>query len=261
MQTKGYIEIIIKGKIGNQNITPENYDIKEIIGVLEQADKLFAISDKNERPLISYSLEEGSVIHKFKTSFQLILGFNAIIGQINLDKNIDFLELPTSKAIESIQNTALKKDYEIILKTSIDSSNELYISRDTKYYRNESLWVEAEFYIYGKVTNAGGKDKANIHIFSDDLGTIRIDTPIPFLAKYDENILYKSFGIRATGKQNKETGEIDKSSLKFKDILHYESKYNENYLNELIKKATKNWKDIKDPDSWLQDLRGGLINA
>lgn len=43
--------------------------------------------------------------------------------------------------------------------------------------------------------------------------------------------------------------------------MHYEPKYNENYLNGLIKKATKNWKDIKDPDIWLRNLRGGLTNA
>lgn len=210
MQTKGYIEILIKGKIGNQDITPDNYDIKEIITILEQADKLIVQNEKAERPIISYSIEEGSVIHKFKTSFQLILGLNAILGQINIDKNIDFLEQHTAKAIEVIQNTAIKKDYTFTLKTSVESTNELIIDRTTMYFRNESLWIDAEFYLYGKVTNAGGKDKANIHIVTEDLGTLRIDTPIPFLEKYDENILYKPFGIRATGKQNKDTGEIDK---------------------------------------------------
>jgi len=261
MQNKGYIEIIIKGKIGVQEITPENYDIKEIISILEQAEKLLALNDKTDRPIISYSIEEGSVIHKFKTSFQLILGFNAILGQINIDKNIDFLDLHTAKAIEVIQNTAIKKDYIFQMRTSVVSTNNLLIDRNTKYFRNETLWIEAEFYLYGKVTNAGGKDKANIHIVTEDLGTLRIDTPIPFLEKYDENILYKPFGIRAIGKQNKETGEIDKSSLKFKEILHYETNYDENYLNSLIKKATSKWKDIKDPDAWLRNLRGGFNSA
>ena len=91
---------------------------------------------------------------------------------------------------------------------------------------------------------------------TDELGSITIETPKIFLEGYDENLLYKTFGIRATGKQHSETGEIDKSTLKFIELVDYQPKYDEQYLKELRNKAKKNWLDTIDPDSWLTEIRG-----
>jgi len=126
---------------------------------------------------------------------------------------------------------------------------------------NSLIWADAEFYFYGKITNAGGKDKANIHVQTDDEGTLRIETPIEFLEKQEENILYKTFGIRARGKQHSETGEIDKSSLRFVEITDYNTRFDDVYLNNLIMKASAKWKHIQDPDAWLREMRGGTYDA
>lgn len=258
MDRIGYIEINISGSRGNLNLSPDNYDIKEIISILENAEKLLFPGDKRERPIISYKIEEGSVKHILKTSIQYIIGFNAIIGQINQAQNIDFLDIGTARAFENIQDIATKRNYQFNVKTSIENSNEVNIDKTTNYYRTEANWAEAEFYFYGKVTNAGGKDKANIHVYSEDIGTVRIHTPIKFLEQYDDNMLYKSFGIRATGKQHSETGEIDTSTLKFIELIDYQPKYDEQYLKNLRDKAKKSWLENIDPDSWLSELRGGF---
>jgi hypothetical protein len=253
----GYIEIRITGSKGNLELSRDNYDIREIISILENAENLLYPGDKKDRPLISYSIEQGSVKHIFKTSIQFIIGFNAIIGQVSANQNIDFLDLSTAKAFENIQDIASKRNYTFSISTSLDGSNEVRIDRTTKFKRTEAIWADAEFYFYGKVTNAGGKDKANIHIYTDDLGTVRVQTPISFLEEYEENILYKTLGIRATGKQHSETGEIDTSALKFIELVDYSPKYDEAYLQALRNKAKKNWLGGIDPDSWLKNLRGG----
>jgi hypothetical protein len=254
MEKKGYIEIRIAGKRGNLDLSPENFDINEISSVLEQVENLLFPNDKTNRPIISYAIEEGSVKHKFMTTIQAIIGFNAILGQINTNQTIDFLDLRTSQAIETFQNTAVKKDYTFNILTSLEESKGLFIDKSTHFYRNSSIWVDAEFYFYGKITNAGGKEKANIHILTEEFGTLRIETPIEFLEKQEANMLYKPFGIRAIGKQHSETGEIDKSFLKFIEIVDYHADYDEIYLKKLRQKAS--WlKDIK-PDSWLNEIRG-----
>jgi hypothetical protein len=252
----GYIEIRITGSKGNMSLSPDNYDIREIISILENAENLLFPSDKRDRPIISYKIEEGSVRHVFRTSIQFIIGFNAIIGQVDKTKNIDFLDLSTARALENFQDIAAKKDYAFTIKTSVEQTNELKIDRTTRLYRSEAVWVEAEFYFYGKVTNAGGKDKANIHILTDDHGTLRITTPITFLEQYEENLLYKNFGVRAIGKQQSETGEIDSNSLKFVELIDYHPKYDEAYLKSLRKKA-KSWLTTINPDEWLREIRGG----
>jgi hypothetical protein len=253
----GYIEIKITGSKGNIELSPDNYDIREIISILENAENLLFPGDKRDRPNISYKIEEGSVKHILKTSIQFIIGFNAIIGQVSQVQNIDFLDLNTAKAFENIQDIAAKKDYVFSIKTSIDNSNEVKLDKTTRYQRTEAIWADAEFYFYGKVTNAGGKDKANIHVFTEELGTVRIQTPISFLEQYDENLLYKTFGIRATGKQHSETGEIDTSTLKFIDLIDYQPKYDEVYLKQLRDKAKTSWLGNINSENWLREIRGG----
>jgi hypothetical protein len=253
----GYIQIHINGSKGNLELSPDNYDIREIISILENAENLLYPGDKKDRPAITYKIEEGSVKHILKTSIQYIIGFNAVIGQVNQVQNIDFLDLSTAKALESIQDIAAKKDYYFKISTSIDNTNEVKIDRTTQFYRTKDVWAEAEFYFYGKVTNAGGKDKANIHIYTDELGTVRIETPIAFLEKYENNLLYKTFGIRAIGKQHSETGEVDKSSLKFLELVEYQPRYDEIYLKALREKAKKSWLGTINPTEWLKQIRGG----
>ncbi len=257
MDKIGQIEIRVTGTVGNMELTPDNYDIREIISMLENAENLLYPNDKKDRPTISYSIENGSVRHIFKTSVQYIIGFNAIIGQVQQMQSIDFLDLSTAKAFESIQEMAVKRDYTFSIKTSLDHTNEIIVDRNSAFRRSESVWGDAEFYFYGKVTNAGGKDKANIHIYTDMLGTVRVQTPISFLENYEENLLYKTLGIRALGKQHSETGEIDTSSLKFVELVDYQLKYDKDYLSELRKKAKKNWLGNINADNWLNELRGG----
>jgi hypothetical protein len=253
----GFIEIRITGSTGNLDLTPDNYDIREIITILENSENLLYPGDKRSRPTISYRIEEGSVRHILKASMQYIIGFNAILGQIGQSQNIDFLDAATAKSFENIQDIAAKKDYVFSVKTSVSNTNELKIDRTTRYHRTEAIWADAEFYFYGKVTNAGGKDKANIHVYTEELGTVRIHTPISFLEQYDENMLYKEFGIRATGRQHSETGEIDTSTLQFIELVDYRPKYDEHYLKGLRDKAKKSWLEKIDPDKWLREIRGG----
>ena len=140
MDKIGYIEVRISGSKGNLELSPDNYDIREIREVLEQAESLLVVNDKKERPLISYQLQEGSVRHIFKTSIQYIIGFNAIIGQINKSQSVDFLDLATAKAFEAFQNIAVKKNYSLEIKTSEAQTNIVKIDKTTSFYRSESIW-------------------------------------------------------------------------------------------------------------------------
>ncbi|MEX0965954.1 MAG: hypothetical protein WD077_01855 [Bacteroidia bacterium] len=257
MEKIGFIEIRITGTKGNLDLIPDNYDIREIMAMLENAENLLYPGDKRDRPNISYKIEEGSVKHILKTSIQYIIGFNAIIGQVSQIQSIDFLDLNTARAFENIQSIATTRNYVFSIKTSLDHTNEVKIDKSTQYYRTEAIWANAEFYFYGKLTNAGGKDRANIHIYTEEFGTVRIQTPISFLEQYNENLLYKTFGIRAAGKQHSETGEIDTSTLKFIELVDYQPKYDEQYLKSLRDRAKKSWLGGINPDTWLKEIRGG----
>jgi len=255
MENRGYLEVIVSGRKGSLELTSENLDIKEIALFFEQVEKLLFPDERRERPVISYQLESGSVVNRFYTSYQVIIGFNANLSQIKKSGNIDFLEPNTASAIETLQDIALKKNYGFLLRTSVEDSVELKIDKTTFYFRTTNNLVDAEFYLYGKITGAGGKDKATIHLLTEEYGTLIIQVSKDLLAEMKENILYKNFIIRAAGKQNLKTGELDKQNLTLLELIDYSNEYNEKYLARLRDRAMKWLKDI-DTDEYLREIRG-----
>lgn len=103
MERFGNIEIKVLGNKGNLELSPDNYDVKEIVAMLQNIEDLLYPTNKKDRPIITYNIQEGSVRHIFKTSIQAIIGFSAILSQIQKSNSIDFLELRTAQAIENIQ--------------------------------------------------------------------------------------------------------------------------------------------------------------
>ncbi|MCF8316966.1 MAG: hypothetical protein K9I71_12615 [Ignavibacteriales bacterium] len=187
---------------------------------------------------------------------QTVIGFSAILTQVNENRSIDFLDFKTARAIENMQDLSIQKNYEFQIKTSLKDRYELQISPQTKFYRTENIWIDAEYYFYGVLKDAGGKNKANIHLDTEEYGYLAIETCEVFLKELEENLLYKSIAIRAIGKQNLQTGEMDTKSLKLVELINYNPKFDVTYLNKLIIKAKKNWEGI-DPDEWINSLRGG----
>ncbi len=257
MEKRGFIQIRVTDKKGGFSISPDIYDISEIRNIIDYTEKLLFPHDRKNRPSVSYEIKEGYVRHFFKTTFQAIIGFNALLGQIYNKKRIDFLEYQTAQAFATLQDTALKQNYSFYITTSVESSNHLTIDPGTDYVLPQEEWVEAEFYIYGDITNMGGKKKPNVHVSTPGLGSYIIDTPKEILADYENNPLYKPLGIRAFGRQNVITGELDYQSLRFREFIDYQPDYNEKYLNTLIDKAAESLADDINTDKWLRELRGG----
>ncbi len=250
----GTLDIHIHGQRGSLKLTPESYDVAEILEVLIGIEDILYPGQKKDRPTIAYDLQEGSVRHVFRTGVQAIIAVTAILGQVQSASSIDFLELKTAKAIESLQRISAERDYVIEVRTSLSVGAPLTITPTTKYVRSESTWVEAEFYFYGELTNAGGKAKSNIHLDTREFGSLTLDTPKGVLASGKENILYRHYGVRATGMQNLETGEFDRTSLRFVDFVEHNPTYNEDYLDGLISRAAETWKGV-DTTALLDDLR------
>ncbi len=255
MDALGEIEIRIEGSVGEKKLTPALVDIEEIREILFQASGLLFPSEKrSQRPLISYEIVEGSVRHKFRTVMQSVIGFGAVLTQISSQGQIDFLHERSAVAIERLQHLAVEKDYVVTISAN---EGQLKMDRTTHYLRNAKLWVDAEFYLYGELTNAGGKSSPNIHLDTEEFGTLRISTDKDYLKGADKNLLYKKFGLRVTGKQNLQTFEMDRNSLTFVDLFDYDMEYSDAYLDGLLKKAAPAWEGVPNADEWLDEIRGG----
>ncbi|MBL9192559.1 MAG: hypothetical protein JNJ82_09380 [Opitutaceae bacterium] len=256
MNVLGEIEIHVEGRVGAQKLTPALVDIDEIRTILGEAgDLLFPTEKRSQRPIISYEISEGSVRHRFRTLMQTVIGFGAVIAQVGTEGHINFLHERTAAAVESLQRIAREKDYVVTLRANQQS---LRIDRTTHYERDERIWVEAEFYLYGELTNAGGKNNPNIHLDTKEYGTLRIAVDKDYLKQGEKNLLYKKFGVRVAGRQNLKTFEMDSNSLRFIELLEQDTAYSQSYLDGLLKRAAPAWAEVADADAWLNELRGGI---
>lgn len=258
VETKGYIQIHITGKEEGAPLSPATYDIKELKELLDDVVNLLCPNTvKKQRPIISYEMLEGSVVHRFKTTMQIVAQFGAVIALVAQNQTLDGLELQTAIAFENIQKTAKARNYSFDFSTSLTNAEKpLTITAQTNFCRSENLWAECEFYFYGNVVNAGGKKEPNVHLDVKGIGVLTISSPREYLKKQEKNLLYHECGVRARGKKNVETGEIDSGSLELLELIDYSPKFDEDYLNSLIDNASRRLKDI-DPVEWMREVRGG----
>ncbi|MDE5806290.1 MAG: hypothetical protein K2H58_08570 [Paramuribaculum sp.] len=256
MDELGKIEIRVIGRMGNAPLSPENFDIREIKSLFDVVETLLYPNQKNGRAPITYSLESGSVRNIFRTTCQSAAAFIAVVSLVQKSGSLEGLEIPTARALQEVQRSAIKNNFIYEFGTPDDEVPALTISKDTSYHINENLWADAEFYFYGVLISAGGKDKTNIHLHTKDNGILTIATEKEFLQGLEKNVLYKHFMVRAVGRQNLLSGELDTSSLQLLELSAYDPTYNDQYLGNLIKKASPKWANIGDPDKWVSEIRG-----
>ncbi len=111
MEKIGEIEIKVVGKSGNHDLSSDNYEIKHITTILQNVEDLLYPNNQKDRLIITYNIHEGSNLHIFKTTIQAVIGFSAVLTQVQTNESIDFLELKTVRAIENIQNLSRQKNY------------------------------------------------------------------------------------------------------------------------------------------------------
>lgn len=255
METLGEITIHIQGKVGNEDISPENYDVFGLPQVIECIGGMLFPDGRNAAPIVTYEMAHGSVKHIFRTKRQIVVSFGAVLSMVSTTNSLDGLLLPTARAFESMQTISRKQGLSFGLYTSETPNVNVKITPETNYVQSEDMWADAEFYFYGKLTDAGGKQKANLHLDTKEYGLLKIAAEKDYLANIKGNPLYRSFAVRAIGKQNVFSGEIDTSSLRLIEITDYESKLDEIYLNTLIKKGSMNWQGV-DVDDYIKNVRG-----
>ncbi len=250
------ISIKITGKVGNKDIHPELFDISDIKQLITDFENMLFPGSKKDRPHVSYRIEEGSVDNIFTTTRQEVIGFNALLADIQKQETIDLLEYRSALAFENLQKNSDETDLTYEITTSVaEESTPFIISPKTAWKRTEATWVDSEFYVYGEITDAGGKNSSNIHLDTKEFGNLTIATEKFTLKEKEENILYRTYGVRVKGKQHLQTGEMDTKSLQLIELIDIQKKYDSDYLESLIDKATPRWKGI-DTDEWLKEIRG-----
>lgn len=258
MSNSGEIVIRLKGFSESGPLTPYSYDISELKSLLQIMESLidsFYPKD-SKRPPVSYEIKRGSVLNIFRTSKQISVSVLAIASMIGSANSLEGVEYKTAKAFQELQKSAVTKGYTYEISDSENSSPVLRVTPTSNFKVRDSIWVDTEVYLYGSLENAGGSSKSNVHIRTKEYGLVIVDTDRDMLKERKENFLYRNFAIRAASRVDVSTGQLDLTHVKMIDMTPFDPIYDENYLDNLIDKAGRNWKEIEDVDLWLNEMRG-----
>jgi hypothetical protein len=256
-ETEGYISITITGKTPDGFLNPKDIDISETKELLSDVENLLfpTKNEKENRPLVSYEVKEGSVKNIFFIPAAKVIMFTALMNEVAKQGSTQLLEPQQANVLDKWQQRAYKAGRTFSFSSSInDNENFLTISHETKFIVAQTDWINTSMYLYGEIYEEGGLNKSNLHILTARYGKLTVGASKEQLTT-GTNKLYNVYGLWVKGKQNVKSGELKELSLI--DFIPYNQDYDEVALNILITNASKNWSRIKNADRWLEDVRGG----
>lgn len=253
MNNIGNIEFIVRGKIGDADISLSNISLSLLDSFTKDISELLNSIPELKKEEVVVSIEESSL--KIKTLLALIAlnTFQVDFETLNATNNLDSINNKRSNIIEEwIRKTKSYDNLEFEVRIGDDKIYKF--NSNTNYNRNQpELWVESEIYIYGEVTDLGGASKSNIHIKQENGNTIVVNCTKDDLSNEKENKIYHNVALHVSAKQNIATGEIKDAN--FIQFIEYNPVLDEKQLSELNEKGRKAWEDIVDHVDWIRKLR------
>lgn len=251
MEEQGYIELRVTNK--DNSLSTKDIDINEVKDFISDVESFLYPNrkEKQNRPHISYDLDEGSAKHKFFLPISAVLFFNALTAEISKRDNIDFLEYKRQYIIDKFQKKAIKEDYVIEFNNSISKESSLVIDYTTNFEMIAPTFYESEFYLYGEIYQEGGKNP-NLHISTKKYGNLTVSATKEQIMD-GEKKTYKPYGIKVLGKKSFEDDSL--TDLVLVDFIQYKPVFNKSLLEKVIEKASTNLNKITNVDAWLDDIK------
>lgn len=251
VEEQGYIELRVTSK--DNSLSPKDIDINEVKDFISDVETFLYPNrkEKQNRPHISYDIEEGSAKHKFFLPISAVLFFNALTAEISKRDNIDFLEYKRQSIIDKFQKKAIKEGFVIEFNNSISKESSLVIDYTTNFEMIAPTFYESEFYIYGEIYQEGGKNP-NLHISTKKYGNLTISATKEQIMD-GEKKTYKPYGIKVFGKKSFEDDSL--TDLELVEFIQYKPVFNKSLLEKVIEKASTNLNKITNVDAWLDDIK------
>lgn len=251
VEEQGYIELKVTNR--DNTLSPKDVDINEVKDFISDVETFLYPNrkEKQNRPHISYDIEEGSAKHKFFLPITAVILFNGLTTEIRSRNNLDFLDYKRQSIIDKFQKKAFKQGYIIEFNNSISEDSSLIIDYSTNFEMIAPTFHESEFYIYGEIYQEGGKNP-NLHVSTKEYGNLTISATKEQIMN-GEKKTYKPYGIKVRGKKSLEDDKL--SDLELIEFIQYRPVFDKSLLEKVIEKASVNLNKITNVDAWVDDLK------
>lgn len=208
-------------------------------------------SDDEARQNTRISIEEGSLKTLLLLPIALWNVLSADIAKYS-SGDYDSISEPTRrKALDKLTKCIGAENWQLSIH---NDDGELYNTSTAIVPIKKDIEIDLEMDIEGRVTDAGGRGRPNIHVESRKKGKkYTIAASQAQLAELKTNILYHYVYLHVSYKYNVQTKVC--RDFRLKEILE-DRGADMAELGLLIKKESESWKDVTNPALWLAELRG-----
>ena len=252
MENTGNIDFIIRGKIGELDISPKSISVSLLNSFSKDISDLINSIQEVKKEEIIVSIEEGSFRLKAVMILAAINIINAEIKTLHQTNDLNSIDERRGLIYEKWISNAKANNLEFEIKPLNEES--LVINKNSIFNKiDNDIWVESELYLFGVITDLGGNQKPNIHLKLENGKNIVIDCTKNDIAIETENRVYHSASVRVMAKQNLLTGDF--KDAKFLEFNKYNPVFDEKVLLETIDRGTNAWSDVENHIDWVRNLR------
>jgi hypothetical protein len=252
------IDFIMHAAVDGRPITPETIDLATFNEFNQQVAEFISGSEHLKLDQVRVSVGQGS----YRLTVTLMVAIMAaLVPDLKRLKRQDVLGEIDPKRAEVLakwQNRVkADREFRYVILPEGPEAVRVELNSETDYRVGEVVpWVKVEKYLFGKVLDMGGAQKANIYIRLDDSGElVRITTAQEYLEAQEKNRLYHKVLVRVQGEQHHRTGEL--RNLRLLSFEDYEPQYDKAALDRFAQAGRRAWADVPDGGKWLRKLRGG----
>ena len=196
-----------------------NAEVEDLIVGSQRALKL---TEANVR------VEEGSYRQKVVLTAALLASFGPDLQRLNRQDSLGEIDPERAKIIQRWQARA-KSDQGLQdeVRAAGEAPAKVQVTTSTDYHVGKTTpWVAVEQYLFGRIVDMGGAQKANVHLAVEGTGRIQIvGAGEELLREQKENRLYHKALLRVRAEQHSRTGEL--RNIRLIDFEEYDPGYNE----------------------------------
>lgn len=255
------LELKLSG-FADESISPSSFRAKEVAQILESFEVSLLSILERDHPEIDQSkafvslveVQESSLKLKFVANVAaLVSAFTVLTSSIKA-KNLHNLPDKAIESTKEIHKIAKEKRSKLEYYNLSESSEIplLEILPDDEIQMPAELRFSGHTSIYAQILRVGGKDpKARIQLLDGRSISVEVNKAI---AKQLAKRLYEEVELIGVAEWSMR-GERDLIDFKIEKLGDYIESTISEAIKDLAKVIGKSWKDVEDPDKYINDLR------
>lgn len=251
------LEFRLEDRVAGEALTSANVDLPTLRGFLEDIENLIrgdetAVSFENSRVRV----EDGSLKIVALVEPALAASLGTDISRLKETGDLDLIQPRRAQVLEQWQKRAKASPSRSYQLPVTAGQSTWWITKDTSFQRGGLKgWLSVEKYLTGKVIDAGGKVRPNLHLeVKGSRRSLRISATERQISGVKENLLYRVITLRVEAEQNLHTRQLRR--VRLLEFVPEASQVDEEALQRLWQRGTRAWADVGSASAWVETLRG-----